>query len=308
MAKTQACAANSFMLDDDQAILGAIEAGGTKFVLAIGTAYNAILAQTQIPTTTPQETLKRTIDWFEAQGPVPAMGIASFGPVEIDPASAKWGYITDTPKPGWSQTNFAGVISDALCCPVGFDTDVNGAAIGEYLYGAARGCDVAIYVTVGTGIGGGAIVGGQTVKGVRHPEMGHVIIKRHPQDNDFIGGCPVHGDCLEGLASGPAIKARWGASLSELAPDHVAHDIIADYLAQLCQSLIAFYSPQRIILGGGVLQTCGLMDRIRVRATAHAGSYFGVDAGKIVVPPGLGTYSGIAGAFDLARRQLHAQS
>lgn len=291
---------------DNQALLGAVEAGGTKFVLAIGTSHNEILAQTQIPTTTPQETLQRTIAWFEAQDPVSALGIASFGPADIDPASPKWGYITNTPKPGWSQTNFAALTSDALRCPVGFDTDVNGAAIGEYLHGAARGCDVAIYVTVGTGIGGGAIIGGQTVKGARHPEMGHVMMRRHIQDIDFPGICPVHGDCLEGLASGPAIKERWGVSLSELEPDHLAHVIISDYLAQLCQNLIALYSPQRIILGGGVMQTCGLLDRIRVSAAARAGSYFGVDAGKIIVSPGLGRQSGIAGAFDLAKRQLDA--
>lgn len=295
------------MFDGDQAILGAVEAGGTKFVLAIGTGHNNILAQTQIPTTTPGETLQRTIAWFNAQGPISALGIASFGPADIDPASAKWGYITDTPKPGWSQTNLAACTSHALHCPVGFDTDVNGAAIGEYLHGAARDCDVAIYVTVGTGIGGGAIVGGQTIKGARHPEMGHVMLRRHAQDLDFSGACPVHGDCLEGLASGPAIKARWGASLSELESDHLAHVIIADYLAQFCQNLIALYSPQRLILGGGVLQTRGLLDRIRTRATVLAGSYFGVDAGQVIVSPGLGTRSGIAGAFELAKRQLDAQ-
>ncbi len=294
------------MLDVNQAILGAIEAGGTKFVLAIGTSHNEILAQTQIPTTSSQETLQRMIAWFEAQVPISALGIASFGPADIDPASTTWGYITGTPKPGWGQTNFAALISNALHCPVGFDTDVNGAAIGEYLHGAARGCDVAIYVTVGTGIGGGAIVGGQTVKGARHPEMGHVMLRRHAHDMEYPGICPVHGDCLEGLASGPAVKDRWGASLSELAPDHEAHVIIADYLAQLCQNLLAFYSPQRIILGGGVLQACGLLDRIRVRAAARAGSYFGVDAAKIIVSPGLGTLSGIAGAFELAKRQLDA--
>ena len=294
------------MLDVNQAILGAIEAGGTKFALAIGTGHSEILAQTMIPTTTPQETLQRTIAWFKAQRPMSALGIASFGPADIDPTSANWGYITDTPKPGWRQTNFAALTSDALHCPVGFDTDVNGAAIGEYLHGAACGCDVAIYVTVGTGIGGGAIVGGQTVKGARHPEMGHIMLKRHAHDIDFRGVCPVHGDCLEGLASGPAIKERWGVSLSELELDHLAHVIISDYLAQLCQNLIAFYSPQRIILGGGVLQTCGLLDRIKVSAAARVGSYFGADAGKIIVSPGLGTQSGIAGAFELARRQLDA--
>jgi fructokinase len=167
---------------------------------------------------------------------------------------------------------------------------------------------VAIYVTVDTGIGGGAIIGGETVKGSRHPEMGHVMLRRHPRDLDFAGACPVHGDCLEGLASGPAIKARWGTSLSELAPDHVAHEIIADYLAQFCQTLIALYSPQRIILGGGVLQTAGLLDKIRARADAYAGSYFGVAADAIIVAPGLGTRSGIAGAFELAKRALIVES
>ena len=289
-------------------MLGAIEAGGTKFVLAVGNGHGGIIDQTQIPTTTPGETLRRTIEWFQGQGGVAALGIASFGPVDLNPASSKWGYITDTPKLGWSQTSVAACLGDALCCAVGFETDVNGAMIGEYLHGAAQGCDVAIYVTVGTGIGGGAIIGGETVKGSRHPEMGHVMLRRHPHDLDFEGACPVHGDCLEGLASGPAIKARWGVSLSDLAADHIAHDIIADYLAQFCQMLIALYSPQRIILGGGVLQTSGLLDKIRRRATLLAGSYFGVDAGEIIVPPGLGTLSGIAGAFELAKRAMNGES
>ncbi len=288
-------------------MFGAVEAGGTKFVLAVGHGHDAIVAQTQIPTTTPAETLARAIGWFQQQGAVAALGIASFGPVDLDPASPSWGHVTDTPKAGWSQTNVAARLGDAIGCPVGFDTDVNGAAIGEYLHGAARGCDVAIYVTVGTGIGGGAVIGGHTVKGVRHPEMGHVMLQRHPQDRDFAGACPVHGDCLEGLASGPAIKARWGASLSELPADHVAHDVIADYLAQFCQTLIALYSPQRIIMGGGVMQTSGLLDRVRDKASARAGRYFGVDASTIIMPPGLGTGAGIAGAFALAGRALHGE-
>ena len=278
-------------------MLGAIEAGGTKFVLAVGNGHGGIIDQTQIPTTTPGETLRRTIEWFQGQGGVAALGIASFGPVDLNPASSKWGY-----------TSVAACLGDAVCCAVGFETDVNGAMIGEYLHGAAQGCKVAIYVTVGTGIGGGAIIGGETVKGSRHPEMGHVMLRRHPHDLDFEGACPVHGDCLEGLASGPAIKARWGVSLSDLAADHIAHDIIADYLAQFCQMLIALYSPQRIILGGGVLQTSELLDKIRRRATLLAGSYFGVDAGEIIVPPGLGTLSGIAGAFELAKRAMNGES
>lgn len=308
MAIARSCAMIRPMSADSLERFGAIEAGGTKFVLAVGQGHDAILAQTQIPTTTPAETLQQAIAWFRQHGAIASLGIASFGPVDLDPASPQWGTITDTPKPGWSHSNVAPCLGDALGCPVGFDTDVNGAAIGEYLHGAARGCDVAIYVTVGTGIGGGAVIGGQTVKGVRHPEMGHVMLQRHPEDREFAGVCPVHGDCLEGLASGPAIKARWGASLSDLAADHVGHAIIADYLAQFCQTLIALYSPQRIILGGGVLQTGGLLDRIRSRARELAGSYFGVDAGAIIVPPGLGTSSGIAGAFELAKRALDAKS
>jgi fructokinase len=295
------------MSADGKNLCGAVEAGGTKFVLAIGRGHDEIVAQTQIPTTTPDETLQRVIVWFQGQGGIAALGIASFGPVDLDPASPTWGSITDTPKPGWSQASVAARLRAALGCPVGLDTDVNGAAIGEYRYGAAKGCDVAIYVTVGTGIGGGAIIGGETVKGSRHPEMGHVMLRRHPQDLDFAGACPIHGDCLEGLASGPAIKARWGASLSDLAPDHVAHQIIADYLAQFCQTLIALYAPQRIILGGGVLQTAGLLGKIRARAAAYAGSYFGVRADEIVVAPGLGTRSGIAGAFELAKKAVNVE-
>lgn len=308
MAIAQACAVIWSMSADGKSLFGAVEAGGTKFVLAIGRGHDDIVAQTQIPTTSPGETLQRTIEWFQGKGAIAALGIACFGPVDLDPASPQWGYITDTPKPGWSQASVAARLGSALGCPVGLDTDVNGAAIGEYRHGAAKGCDVAIYVTVGTGIGGGAIVGGETVKGSRHPEMGHVMLCRHPQDLDFAGACSVHGDCLEGLASGPAIKARWGASLSDLAPGHMAHDIIADYLAQFCQTLIALYAPQRIILGGGVLQTAGLLDKIRARAAAYAGSYFGVDADAIIVAPGLGTRSGIAGAFELAKRALTIES
>lgn len=298
----QACAVNLPMSVDSKNMLGAIEAGGTKFVLAVGKDHDHILAQAQIPTTTPKETLQRTVEWFQQHGTISALGIASFGPVDLDFASPTWGFITDTTKPDWSQTSVAAFLGHALDCPAAIDTDVNGAAIGEYLHGAAQGCDVAIYVTIGTGIGGGAIIAGQTIKGARHPEMGHVMLRRHPDDLDFKGACSFHGDCLEGLASGPAIKARWGASLSELAPDHVAHDVIADYIAQFCQMLIALYSPQRIILGGGVMQTSGLLDKIRDRATILAGRYFGLNAGDIMMAPGLGTRSGIVGAFELARR------
>lgn len=296
------------MSAENQDLLGAIEAGGTKFVLAVGSGHDRIAAQTTIPTTTPDETLQAAIDWLRDQGVLRAMGISCFGPVDLDPASPHWGYITDTTKPDWSQTDVAGLLSRQLDCPVGFDTDVNGAVLGEFLYGAAKGCDVAIYVTVGTGIGGGAIVGGATVKGARHPEMGHVRLRRHPEDADFGGVCAFHGDCLEGLASGPAIKARWGCSLSELDDDHIARDIIADYLAQFCHALIATYSPQKIVLGGGVMQTDGLLDRIRDRAEILAAGYFGESAKDVIVPQRLDNLSGIAGAFELARRACDDQA
>ncbi|MDZ7588350.1 MAG: ROK family protein [Parasphingorhabdus sp.] len=281
-------------------LFGAIEAGGTKFVLAAGTGHHNIIATTQIPTTTPEATLSAARDWFRAQGKIAALGISCFGPVELNPAAANWGYITQTTKPGWSDCNVAQFFSAGLECPVGFDTDVNGAALGEYAFGAAAGANVAIYVTVGTGIGGGAVIDGQPVHGARHPEMGHIFVRRHSDDQTFPGACAFHGDCLEGLAAGPAIMARWGASLSELSTDHIGHSIIADYLAQLCVTLLALYAPQVIILGGGVMQTPGLIERIRQGTTSWGKGYFADDPASLIVAPKLGSLSGIAGAFHLA--------
>lgn len=286
-------------------LLGAIEAGGTKFVLAVGTGHEDIRAQTIIPTITPDETLAAALGWFQEQGKLAALGISCFGPVELDRKSPKWGYITQTTKPGWSDTDVAGHLGRMLDCPVGFDTDVNGAALGEFTDGAARGCNVAIYVTVGTGIGGGAIVDGAPLHGFRHPEMGHIRPRRHAGDMDFEGVCSFHEDCLEGLASGPAIMKRWGSSLSALPNDHPAHEIIADYLGQFCATLLAVYSPQRIILGGGVMQTPGLLDRIKSRTGELSQHYFAYDPKTTIAAPGLGTISGIAGAFELARKEMH---
>ena len=283
-------------------LFGCIEAGGTKFVLGIGTGPHDIRATARIPTTSPAETLEAAIAWFRAQPPLAALGIASFGPVDLDPASPRWGYITATTKPGWDDTNMAGAFGRALDLPVGFDTDVNGAILGEHRWGAAQGCDVAVYITVGTGIGGGAMVGGRPVHGRGHPEMGHVRPARHPDDSDFAGICPFHGDCFEGLASGPAIQARWGASLSELAPDHPAHAITAWYLGQLCVTLQAVLAPQRIILGGGVMATPGLIARVRDAAARASGGYFGTGSDAVIVPPGLGDRSGLLGALALAER------
>lgn len=276
---------------------GCIEAGGTKFVVGIAEAHDAILATTRIPTTTPEETIAATIDWLKANGPVDAIGIASFGPVDPDPASPRWGFITETTKPGWSCTDFAGRLGHTFDVPVGFDTDVNGAALAESRWGAAQGDDVAVYITVGTGIGGGVVINGAPLHGAQHPEMGHILPKRHPDDQEFPGVCSFHGDCFEGLVSGPAIKARWGASLSELPADHPAHQIVAWYLGQLAMSVQAVLSPRRIIFGGGVMATPGLLEAMRGEAVRLAKDYVTI----IIEAPALGDQAGLLGGLALAQ-------
>ncbi len=276
---------------------GCIEAGGTKFVLGIAEAHDAVLTTTRIPTTNPEDTIAAVIEWFKANGPVDAIGIASFGPVDPDPASPRWGFITETTKPGWSGTDFAGRIGRAFDVPVGFDTDVNGAALAESRWGAAQGDDVAVYLTVGTGIGGGAIINGVPVHGAQHPEMGHILPRRHPDDLDFPGVCPFHGDCFEGLVSGPAIKARWGASLSELPTVHPAHKIVAWYLGQLAMAVQAVLSPRRILFGGGVMATPGLLEAMRSEALRLAKDYVTI----IIEPPALGDQAGLLGGLALAQ-------
>jgi fructokinase len=276
---------------------GCIEAGGTKFVLGIAEAHDAILTTHRIATTTPEDTLTAVIEWFKANGPVDAIGIASFGPVDPDPASSRWGYITETTKPGWSCTDFARRIGRAFDVPIGFDTDVNGAALAESRWGATQGDDVAVYFTVGTGIGGGAIINGAAIHGAQHPEMGHIMPKRHPEDMDFPGVCPFHGDCFEGLVSGPAIKARWGASLSELPAEHPAHKIVAWYLGQLAMAVQAVLSPRRILFGGGVMATAGLLEAMRGEALRLAKDYVTI----IIEPPALGDQAGLLGGLALAQ-------
>ncbi len=288
-------------------LFGCIEAGGTKFVLGVARAHDRVLRTHRVPTTGPRETIDAALAFFDEAarewGAYTAFGIASFGPVDLDRRSPDWGRITDTPKPGWSRIDLAGAFGAAFDCPVGFDTDVNGAALAEHLWGACVGADVATYVTVGTGIGGGALVEERPLHGARHPEMGHVYPRRHARDRDFAGICPFHGDCLEGLASGPAIQARWGCSLSDLPSDHEAHAIIASYLAQLVVTQQALLSPRRIVLGGGVMATPGLIDRVRDEAARLAGGYFGTpDYAALVVPPGLADRAGLLGALALAQR------
>ena len=286
-------------------LYGCIEAGGTKFVAGIVAGPDDIRETIRMDTTSPGETIGAVLDWFRAaeakHGALSSMGIASFGPLELDPDASNWGHITATTKPGWSNTDFAGIFARELMLRVGFDTDVNGAALSEARWGAGVGQKVSVYITVGTGIGGGAIIDGRVLHGLSHPEMGHIRPQRHSADMDFAGICPFHGDCLEGLASGPAIKARWGASLSEMPVDHPAHGIIAFYLAQMVVTLQSIMEPGRVILGGGVMATPDLIDRVRNAASDLGSRYFRGNAHEIIVPPGLGDSAGLLGALALAQ-------
>lgn len=279
---------------------GLIEAGGTKFVLGVADANGKILARHRIETTLPEETLSQVQAWLSQHGPFQAIGLATFGPVELDPSSPDWGHILKTPKPGWSGADLVGELQQRLGRPVALDTDVNAAALAEAKWGAGRGHGTVLYFTVGTGIGGGAVIAGRTLRGQGHPEMGHIRLARHPEDLQYSGICPFHGDCLEGLASGPAIIARWNHSLSDLAADHPAHDIIAYYLAQTVVAMQAIFEPGRIVFGGGVMATPGLLARVVEQAERLGGGYFRTRAADIVTAPELGDNAGLLGALAIA--------
>jgi len=284
---------------------GAIEAGGTKFVCAIGTGPGN-LETVRIPTTSPAATIEAALEFFiPRRTGLQAIGIASFGPVDLNPESWTYGYITSTPKAGWRNCDLAGPLRKTLNLPIGFDTDVNGAALGEARWGAARGLSDFLYLTVGTGIGGGAIAGGRVLHGLTHPEMGHIRVPHDRVADPFAGICPYHQDCLEGLASGPAMEARWGKPAHELPPDHPAFALEARYLALGLATWVCTLSPQRIILGGGVMQQARLFPMIRAELLQLLNGY--IDAREItdcadhfVVAPGLGTRSGVLGAMALA--------
>ena len=266
----------------------------------IGTGPDDVRAETSVPTTTPAETLGRVVDFFRAHADsVAAVGIACFGPLDLDERSPTFGFVTTTPKPGWARADVRGAFR-ALGVPVALDTDVNGAALGEHRWGAGRGLDPFVYVTVGTGIGGGAIVHGRPLHGLTHPEMGHVLVAREPGDA-FAGACPYHGRCLEGLASGVAMRARWGMAPELLPADHEAWRLQARYLALGVVAIAAVLSPRRIVLGGGVMRAAGLLDRVR-REVVHA------LAGYLVAPelvaPALGERAGVLGAVALAQAAL----
>lgn len=288
--------------------LGAIEAGGTKFVCGIGTADGSVLDRVSFPTTTPEETMAQVFAYFENKN-IDAMGIGSFGPIDPIPGSPTYGYITTTPKPHWSNFNLVGTVKNQLHVPVGFDTDVNGAALSESRWGAAQGLDSCLYITVGTGIGAGAVVGGKLIHGLSHPEMGHLLVPRHPEDT-YQGTCPYHQDCLEGLAAGPAIVKRWNVEHgTDLPADHPAWNMEAYYLAQALMNYILVLSPEKIVMGGGVMKQPQLFPMIADKLQQLLNGYvqhpsLQQSIGSYIVPPGLDDNAGLAGALALADAAL----
>ncbi len=292
-------------------LIAGMELGGTKSVALIARGRR-ILKSARIPTGRPAETLTALGDliagWTARAGPIAALGVGSFGPLGLDPTRADYGRITSTPKPGWSNTDVLGALRARFDIPTGFDTDVAGAALAESLWGAAIGAGTVVYLTVGTGVGGGVLVGGRPVHGLVHPEMGHVRIRRAPGD-DFAGVCPFHGDCLEGLASGPAIAARAGAPAETLAEDHPIWDLVADELAELTTTLILTLSPERLLLGGGVAGGKPfLMAKIRAATAVRLGGYVAglspARLARIIRAPGLGDRAGPLGAVALGLRAM----
>jgi fructokinase len=290
---------------------GGIEAGGTKFVCAVGAGPDDIRTQETFPTRKPDETLGACIEFFQRAagetGKVDAIGVSCFGPVDPDPDSSTFGYITATPKEHWSYTDVAGPLREAFGVPVGFDTDVNGAALGEHRWGAAQGLDTFIYLTIGTGIGGGGLMNGELMHGLVHPEMGHMRLPHDLERDPFPGRCPFHGDCLEGLACGPAIEDRWGVSARELPADHEAWTLEAHYLALAVQNIICTLSPKRVIMGGGIMKQEQLLEKVRAEVSRLLNAYVKHPAllehiDEYLVPPGLGDRAGVLGAIALAER------
>lgn len=292
-------------------LFAGIEAGGTKFVCAISDATGKITQKVVLPTTTPDETIPQVIKFFQAinvSNPISAFGIATFGPVDLNPKSKFYGYITTPPKPGWGHYDIVGAIKKVFKVPVGFDTDVNGSAIGEYRWGAAQGLDTFLYVTVGTGIGAGEMVSGKLVHGLIHPEMGHMFVPILPEDEKFQGVCPFHKTCLEGLASGPSMQKRWNIkSATDLPIDHPAWDLEAKYLAYAFANCVLILSPQKIIVGGGVMKRKELYAKIRIYLRDFLNGYIKhdkvtKDLDDFIVEPGLDDQSGILGAIALAEQ------
>jgi fructokinase len=282
---------------------GGIEAGGTKWVCAIGTGPDDLHDIVTFPTTTPEETIARAAEFFAQDGSVAAVGIGSFGPIGIQPGSPTWGHITTTPKPGWANTDVASALGKAVDRPIAVDTDVNAAALGEHRWGAAVGLDTFCYITVGTGIGGGGMANGRLMHGLLHPEFGHMRIPHDRVRDPFEGICPYHGDCLEGLASGEAIRARWGEAGEESVDERV-WQLEAEYLALGLVNVVCTLSPQRIVLGGGVMKQPQLLPLVRKQVRELLAGYISALDGELddyLVAPGLGDRAGVLGSLELAR-------
>lgn len=292
-------------------LLGGMEGGGTKFVCAVGFGPDDILEEIRFPTTSPDETLGRALAFFEKhRHRLAAIGLAPFGPLDLNPASPSFGSITATPKPGWAGTDVLGFFRAHFALPLAFDLDVNAAAFGEYIWVPSNhDLDSLIYYTIGTGIGAGVIVGGQIVHGLTHPEAGHVRLPHDRSRDPFAGSCPFHGDCFEGLANGPALSARWGQPADRLPDKHPAWELEAEYIAHALANTILMLSPQRIVLGGGVMKRLHLFPLIRKRVGEILNGYVAspVIAGgmqEYIIPPALGGRSGVLGAMALGRRAL----
>lgn len=295
-----------------QRLIGAVEAGGTKFVLALAREDGTVLERARIATRTPAECFPEMADFFGAaaarHGRIDAFGIASFGPIDIDPGSAAYGTFTTTPKPGWAGARFHDALAQ-FAAPIVVETDVNGAALGEWAAGAGQGCTTLAYTTIGTGIGTGVVHRGRPVMGFSHFESGHILPPRDPARDPFAGNCPFHGACLEGLASGPAIERRWGKSLDQLADEPGAVELVADYVAHLAATLVLLHMPDRLVFGGGVMKAPGLLEAVRRATETKLAGYIKapqLDPGleRYIVLPGLGDDAGITGAIALGRQGL----
>lgn len=284
-------------------VIGALEAGGTKMVCAVGDEYGNIAKRTVIPTEKPDMTMPKMIEFFKQEA-VQALGIGCFGPLNLDKKSANYGTITSTPKVAWRQYPIVDTFVEALHIPVFLDTDVNVAALGEATWGAGIGDEVVLYITIGTGVGAGICINGNLLHGLVHPEAGHILLARR-QDDSFEGTCPYHRDCMEGLVSGPAIKGRWGQSAEKLADNSQVWEMEADYIAQALTNYILVYSPNRIILGGGVMHQLSLFPLIREKVKEYLNGYvvhpaLEHDIDQYIVPPLLKDNAGIKGALQLA--------
>ncbi|MBQ8822421.1 MAG: ROK family protein [Lachnospiraceae bacterium] len=287
--------------------IGAIEAGGTKMVCAVADENGKLIDRVTFPTREPKETFGDMIDYFK-KWEIAALGIGCFGPIDLHKASPTYGFITSTPKPGWANVDVVGTFQEALGVPVGFDTDVNGAILGEVTWGAAKGVDCAIYITIGTGVGVGVYVNGGLLHGLVHPEAGHMLLARHPEDS-YTGKCPYHHTCLEGLAAGPALEERWGAKGAELSGRAEVWELEAYYIAQAVTNYILAYSPQKIILWGGVMHQEELFPMIRAKVKELLGDYISHEMifdkmEEYIVKPALGEDPGILGAVKLGMLAL----